>query len=199
MQAIGDILRGTCGGVSLTLVGHPFDTIKVLLQTQDPKKPLYTGAMDCVRKTYAVAGMSGFYKGVTSPLAGIMAFQAVKFLAYGQSINFVKQAMGTEQLGALGYLYAGSIAQGLGACIEGPIDFYKCQLQKQLNMARQDPKYVPQFKGVAEAAKAIYQYNGIRGTFQVGPHMRSYLHTYVQSTSLTPSPHRATWPLYRGT
>lgn len=29
------------GGISVTLVGHPFDTLKVRLQTQPVDKPLY--------------------------------------------------------------------------------------------------------------------------------------------------------------
>ncbi len=36
-----DIVAGTCGGISVTLVGHPFDTLKVRLQTQSQAKPLY--------------------------------------------------------------------------------------------------------------------------------------------------------------
>jgi hypothetical protein len=28
-MAAGDIFRGTMGGISLTFVGHPFDTVKV--------------------------------------------------------------------------------------------------------------------------------------------------------------------------
>ena len=36
-----DVFAGTCGGISVTLVGHPFDTIKVRLQTQSATNPMY--------------------------------------------------------------------------------------------------------------------------------------------------------------
>eukprot|EP00955_Chlamydomonas_euryale_P105764 365661-Chlamydomonas_euryale.AAC.49 len=36
-----DVIAGTCGGISVTLVGHPFDTLKVRLQTQPMDKPIY--------------------------------------------------------------------------------------------------------------------------------------------------------------
>jgi solute carrier family 25 carnitine/acylcarnitine transporter 20/29 len=36
-----DIFAGTMGGISVTLVGHPFDTLKVRLQTQPVDKPIY--------------------------------------------------------------------------------------------------------------------------------------------------------------
>ena len=35
------------GGIAVTLVGHPFDTVKVRLQTQDFAKPIYC-AYPCV-------------------------------------------------------------------------------------------------------------------------------------------------------
>ena len=36
-----DVFAGTCGGITVTLLGHPFDTVKVLLQTQSAKNPVY--------------------------------------------------------------------------------------------------------------------------------------------------------------
>jgi len=36
--------RALAGGVAVTLTGHPFDTLKVRLQTQDPAKPIYNGS-----------------------------------------------------------------------------------------------------------------------------------------------------------
>ncbi len=41
-KAVNDIIAGTCGGISVTLVGHPFDTLKVRLQTQPMDKPIYS-------------------------------------------------------------------------------------------------------------------------------------------------------------
>ena len=51
----------------------PADTVKVLLQTQDSKNPVYSGAMDATRKIIKAEGLSGLYKGVASPLAGVWA------------------------------------------------------------------------------------------------------------------------------
>ena len=80
--ALADIVRGTVGGISLTIVGHPFDTIKVRLQTQPAGNTLYSSALDCVRKTYQWEGLRGFYKGVASPLAGQMAFVSVNLIRH---------------------------------------------------------------------------------------------------------------------
>lgn len=49
-----NIVAGGFGGVCLVSAGHPFDTIKVRLQTQaytpDGKPTLYSGMFDCAKK-----------------------------------------------------------------------------------------------------------------------------------------------------
>ena len=43
------------GGLCAVVVGHPFDLVKVRLQTAD--KGVYTGALDVVRKAVAREGL----------------------------------------------------------------------------------------------------------------------------------------------
>jgi len=45
---------GGVGGVCAVITGHPFDLVKVRLQTTE--KAVYNGAIDCVRKTIAREG-----------------------------------------------------------------------------------------------------------------------------------------------
>jgi len=51
-------------------VGHPFDTIKVRLQTT--QKSQFQGPLDCVLQTVRNEGVRGLYKGATPPLVGWM-------------------------------------------------------------------------------------------------------------------------------
>jgi solute carrier family 25 (mitochondrial carnitine/acylcarnitine transporter), member 20/29 len=51
-------------GIAGCLVGHPFDTLKVRLQTQPVDKPVYRGLVDCFVKTLKWEGIGGLYKGV---------------------------------------------------------------------------------------------------------------------------------------
>lgn len=53
-----------------TAVGHPFDTVKVRLQTTD--KSHFRGPVDCLMQTLRKEGLSGLYKGATPPLVGWM-------------------------------------------------------------------------------------------------------------------------------
>lgn len=61
---------GGFGGICAVLVGHPFDLVKVRLQTAE--KGVYSSAIDVVRKTVAKDGLRrGLYAGVTAPLVGV--------------------------------------------------------------------------------------------------------------------------------
>ncbi len=79
MDAI-DMIAGVVGGMVVVLVGHPFDTVKIRLQTA----PLlfYKSSIDCVQKTMQWEGVKGFYTGILSPLSGQMFFRACYFTTY---------------------------------------------------------------------------------------------------------------------
>lgn len=69
-QSLRDFVAGGVGGVCAVVVGHPFDLVKVRLQTAE--KGVYNGAMDVVRKTIAREGpVRGLYAGVSAPLVGV--------------------------------------------------------------------------------------------------------------------------------
>ena len=54
VRSAKDVFAGTCGGITVTLVGHPFDTVKVLLQTQSATNPAYKGPLDAASKVVRV-------------------------------------------------------------------------------------------------------------------------------------------------
>lgn len=56
LQSLRDFAAGGVGGVFAVVVGHPFDLVKVRMQTAE--KGVYTGAMDVVKKTIAKEGMA---------------------------------------------------------------------------------------------------------------------------------------------
>lgn len=55
LAQIRSLAAGATGGVCAVVVGHPFDLVKVRLQTAE--KGIYSGAMDVVRKTVAREGL----------------------------------------------------------------------------------------------------------------------------------------------
>ena len=55
LAQIRSFVAGGAGGVCAVVVGHPFDLVKVRLQTA--QKGMYTGAIDVVKKTIAREGL----------------------------------------------------------------------------------------------------------------------------------------------
>lgn len=160
-----DVAAGTAGGIAVTLVGHPFDTLKVRLQTQSATKPVYSGMIDCLTKTLRWEGFGGLYKGVASPLVGQMFFRATLFGAYGQSKEYLRARNGGH-LEAKHYFMAGGMTGFVAAFAEGPIDFYKSQMQVQIVRAKADPSYKPPFTGMVQCVNQSFKYNGFRAPFQ---------------------------------
>lgn len=63
-RTLKNSFSGTIAGIAVCFVGHPFDTLKVRLQTQPIHNPVYRGVTDCFLKTLRWEGIGGLYKGV---------------------------------------------------------------------------------------------------------------------------------------
>jgi solute carrier family 25 carnitine/acylcarnitine transporter 20/29 len=70
MAQLRSLAAGGFGGVCAVIVGHPFDLVKVRLQTAD--KGVYSSAIDVVRRSVGKDGLRrGLYAGVSAPLVGV--------------------------------------------------------------------------------------------------------------------------------
>lgn len=56
LSGLRSLVAGGVGGVCAVVVGHPFDLVKVRLQTAE--KDVYTGAIDVVKRTIAREGLA---------------------------------------------------------------------------------------------------------------------------------------------
>ena len=62
-----DFVAGYAGGVCGVLVGHPFDTVKIRLQTRGH---LYKSGTHAFKSIFKTEGIRGFFKGVLPPCIG---------------------------------------------------------------------------------------------------------------------------------
>lgn len=70
LTQLRSLAAGGFGGICAVVVGHPFDLVKVRLQTAE--KGAYSSAVDVVRKSVARDGLRrGLYAGVSAPLVGV--------------------------------------------------------------------------------------------------------------------------------
>lgn len=107
-------------------MGHPFDTIKVHMQTQDYKNPLYRGTYDCFKKIVKKESVRGLYRGLSSPMASVSVLNAIVFGVYG---NVQRRTTDPDSL--LAHFCAGTAAGITQSIICSPMELVKSRMQIQ--------------------------------------------------------------------
>ncbi|KAL8823756.1 MAG: hypothetical protein Q9191_005575, partial [Dirinaria sp. TL-2023a] len=191
VRSAGDykgFVAGVFSGIAKLSVGHPFDTIKVRLQTTP--KAQFTGPIDCFLQTVRKEGVRGLYKGATPPLVGWMFMDSVMLgsLTFYRRILLEKvffskpsllpppssssTASRAEQvteearrekkkLPAIGHAVAGVMAGSTVSFIAAPVEHIKARLQIQYAVDRSKRLY----SGPIDCCRKIYRIHGIRGIY----------------------------------
>ena len=88
-----DLVAGSCAGASGILAGYPFDTVKVLIQTQ--VKPIrYTSTFQTIFLVTKEDGFLRLYRGLMTPMITVAFYNAITFSAYEAAM---KKLSGSNQ------------------------------------------------------------------------------------------------------
>ncbi|KAL9108513.1 MAG: hypothetical protein Q9227_006728 [Pyrenula ochraceoflavens] len=162
-------VAGVFSGIAKLSVGHPFDTIKVRLQSSS--KNQFSGPLQCLMQTIQKEGVRGLYKGATPPLVGWMAMDSVmlgSLTLYRRLLLehvFVKSTgssvpkSGQAQLPAFGHGIAGVMAGSTVSFIAAPVEHVKARLQIQYAAQKSERLY----SGPIDCTKQILRAHGLRG------------------------------------
>ncbi|XP_043277027.1 mitochondrial basic amino acids transporter [Venturia canescens] len=148
-----DFVAGCLGGCAGLMMGYPLDTIKVHIQTQDHRKPKFKGTWHCFRTILARDSISGLYRGVTSPMAGVAVVNAIVFGVYGET-----QRSMADQDHLTTHFFAGASAGLAQSPICSPLELAKTRLQLQSSVNAV-------FTGPVHCLRHIYRNEGCRGVF----------------------------------
>ena len=66
------------------------DVVKTRMQSQSDAKPLYSGTMDCYRKTFTEGGIGGFYRGIGPVLLRAFPANAMTFFGFEMALQWLK-------------------------------------------------------------------------------------------------------------
>lgn len=126
-----NVIAGLSSGMSLVLAGHPFDTIKVRLQTQGAQAR-FAGPLDCLRQTIRHEGVLGLYKGVTPPLATVGITQSILFGLQSMAVDLMKGKDGANRPPTVLETMKAAVLSGLAiSVLVQPVDAVKARLQVQ--------------------------------------------------------------------
>lgn len=161
-QAWKSFISGGFGGICAVLVGQPFDLTKTRLQTAQAGQ--YSGMMDVVRKTFAKDGVSGFYRGMSSPLAGVTPMFAVSFWGYAMGKKLVYSFTpnrNSKELSYTEYAIAGGFSALPTTLIAAPMERIKVLLQVDGQSANQQ-----RYSGPIDCIRQVYKEGGIKSLFR---------------------------------
>ncbi|KAN0062037.1 mitochondrial ornithine carrier protein [Thecaphora frezii] len=155
-QATKDLAFGSIAGMFSKVFEHPFDLVKVRLQTQpSDQPPRYRGAFDCFRQTCMGEGVRGLYRGLSMPVFGASLENACLFFTYNRMQSLIRSVTGQQSTSAsaieadaetpLSFPQLAIAAAGAGAAtslVLTPIELIKCKMQVQM-ITRQQPAPSP--------------------------------------------------------
>ncbi|EFN61628.1 Mitochondrial carnitine/acylcarnitine carrier protein CACL [Camponotus floridanus] len=148
------------------------------MQTQDCRNPKYRGTWDCLRTIVAKESMSGLYRGMSSPIAGVAMVNAIVFGVYGHTQRHLSEP---DRLSA--HFLAGVSAGIAQTPVSSPIELAKTRLQLQSPLQSDS-------RGPMQCLRNIYKKEGYRGIFKglnitflrEGPSYGVYFVTYEMLT-----------------
>ncbi|KAF2740261.1 mitochondrial carnitine/acylcarnitine carrier protein [Polyplosphaeria fusca] len=161
-------VAGVFSGLAKTTVGHPFDTIKVRLQTTG--KSHFKGPLDCLVQTLRKEGIRGVYKGFTPPAVGWGLMDSImmgSLALYRQALNDnffnPRKSPWDEQaaLPVLGHAIAGTMAGWTVSFVAAPVEHIKARLQVQYQADKSKRLY----SGPIDCLRKTYHGHGVRGVF----------------------------------
>ena len=170
VSGLRSLAAGGVGGICAVVVGHPFDLVKVRMQTAE--KGVYTGAIDVVKKTIAREGMvRGLYAGVSAPLVGVTPMFAVSFWGYDMGKKLVEATTtvpvknNTPQYSIAQISAAGAFSAVPMTLITAPFERVKVllQIQGQKQLA---PGEKPKYAGGVDVVRQLYKEGGIKSVFR---------------------------------
>jgi solute carrier family 25 carnitine/acylcarnitine transporter 20/29 len=138
--------------------------IKVKLQVQSVHNPVYTGALDCLRKTIKANGIRGLYRGMLAPVLMATPVTAVAFysLAVGKKLQLDNP---NQEPTMPQYVNAGLFCGFCVGFFYAPAERLKCLLQVQKSSGG-----VPKYTGLYDCFKKVFKESGVRGVYRgLGP------------------------------
>ena len=148
---------GGLSAVIAELSTFPLDNIKTRIQMNGKEGlPEYKNTMDCVKKTFKLSGISGFYRGASAAIFRQITYSTVRIGCYEKLKRYFSADI--DQVGFFRKFFAGGIAGGIGCIFGNPGDILKIRLINDLNNLK--------YKGFIDAAKQVLEKDGFDGFFK---------------------------------
>eukprot|EP01132_Coremiostelium_polycephalum_P008257 gene8257-10147_t len=155
---IRNFIGGSASGVACTLAGHPFDTLKVRLQTEG-STGRFRGLTHCLTTTVKEEGVLALYKGATPPMVGMSIINSCMF----GTLTIVKSKIHpdtTTPITLPEIMLSGAITGWVVSLVATPIETVKSKLQVQYSAKER------LYNGPIDCIKKVVRTQGIGGLYK---------------------------------
>jgi solute carrier family 25 (mitochondrial carnitine/acylcarnitine transporter), member 20/29 len=153
VSVLHDLISGGVAGSMSVIVGHPFDTIKVRLQTSSSVS----------MKSSLTGNFGSLFRGMAAPLSTAAMVNAIIFASYGTSSRwwdtYLPHKLDHGHDPWYKSFVCGSFAGFCQAIVICPMEHLKCRLQMT-----GDSNNI--YKGPLQTSKLIFKSHGIPGLFR---------------------------------
>lgn len=148
-----DVIAGSFGGISGTLVGQPFDVVKVHLQSASSSISLGSS----IRDTWRQEGVKGFWRGVLPPVIAEGLISTVYFGTYAMMQRVFQEDPNIPLSTSQGFM-AGAVSGVTGTFIVAPAELVKIRLQTSHEVSTQS-----ELTRTVKVARHIWSQEGLLG------------------------------------
>ena len=165
LSSTRNLLAGSIGGLFAWSCSHPFDTVKVRLQsmssTVKPGQKLpYSGPLDCLQKMIREGGIRSLFRGVSSPIMIAVPGNALMFYSLALGKRLQLKDYGAEPT-LTQHMNAGMFCGFTLTLLACPAERVKCILQTQAQLGDQSQR-----KGPLRILRTIWKEEGIQGLYR---------------------------------
>ncbi|KAK9058006.1 hypothetical protein SSX86_022846 [Deinandra increscens subsp. villosa] len=194
-------VAGLVSGVSMVIVGHPFDTVKVKLQKHNTEANglKYRGGFHCTTRILKTEGVRGLYRGATPSFVGMAIESSLVFGIYSQTKQALQGGDDTRKAEPHIIIPSAAFAGSIISFVLCPSELVKCRMQIQ-GTDSVVPAY-RKYSGPLNCAVETVKTEGVKGLFRGGvatllresignavffstyEYLRHYLHLQLKDSS----------------
>lgn len=145
---------GAFAGIVGTCLGYPLDVLKTRMQLSSNKSML-----EAAKTIYINDNLSGFYRGISSPIVALTLLNTVNFSAFSSFKSYLSSFESNLLSGTSIVPISGALVGPIASMISTPFELIKTQMQLDLNNAsRKNESRL--FKNSFHAVTAIHFKHG---------------------------------------
>jgi solute carrier family 25 folate transporter 32 len=164
------LVAGVAGGVTSSLVTHPFDLIKLRLAVHDGRssreRPRYRGPFHAFYSILREEGVRQLYRGASANVTGNGASWGLYFFFYNAMKFSLQDGNVNLPLSPIQHLLCAMCSGAITLSFTNPIWVVKTRMC--LVSSPSVPRH-RQYHGLREGLAKLWRYEGIRGLYSVSP------------------------------